>query len=110
MVRPHRITPAETRRQQALAQLGDRVSMARRARGHSQGDLAGLADIGLSTMVAIEAGRPGVALDNLLKVLDALGMLDQFDALLAPAADPVLVQRGVDGLPKRAKTGRRGNI
>lgn len=91
----------------ALEVLGLRVSHARRVRNWTQTELAGLADLGLSTVVAIEAGKAGVGMGNFLRVLDALGMLDQFDEVLDPARDEMLVQHGIDSLPKRAKANRR---
>lgn len=93
--------------EKALEGLGQRVSHARRVRNWTQTELALLAELGLSTIVAIESGKAGVGMGNFLRVLDALGMLDQFDAVLDPARDEMLVQHGIDSLPKRAKANRR---
>lgn len=100
-------TEADRRTEDVLVRLGQRVSHARRVRNWTQTELAGLADMGLSTVVAIESGKAGVGMRNFLRVLDALGMLDHFDAVLDPARDEMLVQHGIDSLPKRAKANRR---
>lgn len=42
-----------------------------------------------------------------LQVLNSLGMLDHFESVLDPASDEMLVQHGIDSLPKRAKANRR---
>ncbi|MFC6281154.1 hypothetical protein ACFQND_07935 [Polaromonas aquatica] len=73
----------------------------------TQTELAGMADLGLSTVVAIEAGKPGVGMGNFIRVVNALGMLDQVDAVLDPARDDMLVQHGINSLPKRAKANKR---
>lgn len=83
------------------------MSHARRVRNWTQTELAGLADMGLSTVVAIESGKTGVGMGKFLQVLNALGMLDHFDSVLDPARDEMLVQHGIDSLPKRAKANRR---
>lgn len=99
--------PADIRITNTLEGLGNRVSNARRVRNWTQSELAGLADMGLSTVVAIEYGKPGVGIGNYLRVLDALGMLEHVDAVLDPSRDGLLVQHGIDTLPKRAKPKRR---
>jgi DNA-binding XRE family transcriptional regulator len=85
---------------QALAALGQRVALARRARQLSQRDLAFLAGVGASSIVALEKGHPGVALGTLARVLDALGLLAEIDQLLPPQRDPALVQHAVRSLQK----------
>jgi y4mF family transcriptional regulator len=73
-----------------LQDLGERVALARRARGLTQRDLAHLAGVGASSIVALEKGHPGVALGTLARALDALGLLAEIDELLAPQRDPAL--------------------
>jgi transcriptional regulator with XRE-family HTH domain len=85
---------------QALSALGQRVALARRARQLSQRDLAFLAGVGASSIVALEKGHPGVALGTLARVLDALGLLAEIDQLLPPQRDPALVQHAVRSLQK----------
>lgn len=98
---------AERRTEQALIRLGQRVSHARRVRNLTQTELAGQAELGLSTIVAIEAGRSGVGMGNFFRVVDALGMLEQVEGVLDPSRDDMLVQHGIDSLPKRAKANKR---
>lgn len=74
----------------ALQDLGERVALARRARGLTQHDLAHLAGVGASSIVALEKGHPGVALGTLARTLDALGLLAEIDELLAPQRDLAL--------------------
>ncbi len=74
----------------SLQDLGERVALARRARGLTQRDLAHLAGVGASSIVALEKGHPGVALGTLARALDALGLLAEMDELLAPQRDPAL--------------------
>lgn len=74
----------------ALQELGTRVAVSRRARGLTQRDLAHLADVGVSTIVALEKGHPGVALGTLARALDAIDKLPELDEVLAPARDQAL--------------------
>lgn len=74
--------------QAAASALGDRLVTARRAREMTQIELAQAADVGVSTVACLEAGRTGVSIGNLLKVLRTLGLLGQVDELLNPARDP----------------------
>ena len=73
-----------------MQDLGERVALARRARGLTQRDLAHLAGVGASSIVALEKGHSGVALGTLARALDALGLLAEIDELLAPQRDPAL--------------------
>lgn len=72
----------------ALERLGTRLTLARKLRGLTQEDLAHLADVSTSTVRSLEAGADGVAVGNLFKVLQALGLLGQVDQLLDPRNDP----------------------
>lgn len=72
----------------ALERLGVRVTMARKLRGLTQEELGHLADVSTSTVRSLEGGAEGVAMGNLLKVLQALGLLGQVEKLLDPRDDP----------------------
>lgn len=72
----------------SLQSLGSRVTIARKLRGWTQAELAHLADVSLSTIRSIEDGAEGIGVANLLKVMDAFGLLSQVDALLDPRHDP----------------------
>ena len=90
----------------ALQSMGDRATVARKARGLTQADLARLSNVGLSTISSIEAGHDGVTLASLLKVLSALDLLDQADQLFCLEKDPAFIEYGWEHLSKSAR-GRR---
>jgi transcriptional regulator with XRE-family HTH domain len=75
----------------ALERLGVRVTLARKLRGLTQEELGHLADVSTSTVRSLEGGADGVALGNLLKVLQALGLMGQIERLLDPSDDPETV-------------------
>jgi transcriptional regulator with XRE-family HTH domain len=81
--------------------LGQRISVARRVRGLSQSALADLAGVGLSTVTAIEGGRLGVSVGNVLSVLDALGLLGQVEAVAAHGQDQAFVDFALRLVPRR---------
>lgn len=58
----------------ALVGLGAAIRAARKAKGLSQEALAELADIDRSYMGGIERGEHNLAIMNLLKIADALGV------------------------------------
>ncbi len=58
----------------ALISLGDAIRAARKERGLSQEALAELAGIDRSYMGGIERGEHNLAIMNLLKIADALGV------------------------------------
>lgn len=53
--------------------LGDAVRRARKALGLTQPQLALVAGVGVRFIVDLEAGKPTVRLENVLRVLQALG-------------------------------------
>ena len=72
----------------ALERLGTRLTLGRKLRGLTQEELGHLADVSTSTIRSLEDGAEGVAMGNFLKVLQALGLLDQVEKLLNPRDDP----------------------
>lgn len=81
-----------------LLALGERIALARRARELNQRDLAFLAGVGASSIVALEKGHPGVAIGTLVRVLDALGLLSEMDHLVEPQRDAALTQFAISRL------------
>ena len=77
--------------QRELDSLAVRAVVVRKARHLTQADLAHLADVGISTVAAIEGGHDGVSIGNLLKLMSALGILEQTGRLFELQADPGLV-------------------
>jgi len=85
----------------SLAALGERIALARKARALTQRELAFLAGVGASSIVALEKGQPGVAIGTLARVLDALELLAEMDQLLVPGRDPAMVEYAVSRLGDR---------
>ena len=61
--------------------LGDAVRSARKALGLTQPQLALAAGVGIRFIVDLEAGKPTVRLEQVLRVIDALGVELQLDGL-----------------------------
>ncbi|WP_423599594.1 transcriptional regulator [Roseateles sp. MS654] len=91
----------------SLADLGERISLARRARRLTQPDLAAKAGIGLSTLLAIEKGAPTVQIGSVLMVLWALGLEGTFDSLSNLGSDKELSELMADSVPLKVRYKRR---
>lgn len=72
---------------QRIAQLGQRIRIARIRRGWSVVDLATKAGINRNTVTALEQGKPGTAIGVCFAVLWALGLDKTLDAVADPDAD-----------------------
>jgi len=70
-----------------VAQLGQRIRIARIRRGWSIADLASKAGINRNTLSALELGKPGAAVGVFLTVLWALGLERTLDGVADPDAD-----------------------
>ena len=70
---------------QSPQQLGDALRAARKQLGLTQPQLALAAGVGVRFIVDLEAGKPTVRLENVLRVIDALGGELQLGGL--PVAD-----------------------
>jgi y4mF family transcriptional regulator len=68
-------------------QLGDALRAARKQLGLTQPQLALAAGVGVRFIVDLEAGKPTVRLENVLRVIDALGGEIQLSGLSTVAAD-----------------------
>lgn len=91
-----------------LRGLGERISVARRARGLTQADLAAKAGVGLSTIVAIEKGRPTVQFGFWLSALWALDLLEGFESIAwLGAADNASLLEAQLPMRVRARGGKR---
>jgi len=76
-------------------QLGDALRAARKQLGLTQPQLALAAGVGVRFIVDLEAGKPTLRLENVLRVIDALGGEIQLMGLpLIPAANPVSNDHG----------------
>jgi len=75
-------------------QLGDALRAARKQLGLTQSQLALAAGVGVRFIVELEAGKPTLRLDNVLRVIDALGGEISLDGLPSAVAE---VRREDDG-------------
>ncbi len=72
---------------QRIAQLGQRIRVARVRRGWAVADLAAKAGINRNTLTALEQGKPGTAIGVCITVLWALGLDKTLDAVADPDTD-----------------------
>jgi y4mF family transcriptional regulator len=72
-------------------QLGTALRSARKHLGLTQPQLALAAGVGVRFIVELEAGKPTLRLENVLRVIDALGFDIQLNGLPSLASDD---QRG----------------
>src|SRR3954469_25401705 len=70
-----------------VAQLGQRIRVARIRRGWSVAELANKAGINRNTLTALELGKPGTALGVCVTVLWALGLEKTLDIVADPDID-----------------------
>ena len=70
-----------------VAQLGQRIRVARIRRGWSVADLAVKAGINRNTLTALELGKPGTAVGVCITVLWALGLDKSLEAVANPDTD-----------------------
>jgi transcriptional regulator with XRE-family HTH domain len=70
-----------------VAQLGQRIRIARIRRGWSVADLASKAGINRNTLTALELGKPGTSVGVCFSVLWALGLDRTLDGVADPDAD-----------------------
>lgn len=70
-----------------VAELGQRIRVARIRRGWSVVELASKAGINRNTLTALELGKPGTAIGVFFTVLWALGLDKSLDAVADPDGD-----------------------
>ena len=68
-------------------QLGNALRFARKKLGLTQPQLALAAGVGVRFIVDLEAGKPTLRLENVLRVIDALGGEVQLSGLPSPVAN-----------------------
>jgi transcriptional regulator with XRE-family HTH domain len=94
-----------------LRAAGDDLATWRKLRGLTQAQLADRAGISRDTLARLERGDGGVSIENLLRVLRALGVLAAFSHALDPFETDVGRLRSEERLPQRVRprnlTGRR---
>ncbi|HEY8814243.1 MAG TPA: helix-turn-helix transcriptional regulator [Candidatus Dormibacteraeota bacterium] len=98
--RARRLPPAIER---ALRDAGEDVIAWRKLRGLTQAQLAERADVGVNTLRRLEHGDGGITLENLLRILRVLGVLDGLSRSLDPYESDVGRLRSDQQLPKRVR-------
>jgi len=97
-----RAVPSSIRR--ALRDVADDVVTWRKLRGLTQAQLADRSDVSRGTVGRLEGGDGGVSLENLLRVLRSLGVLDGVVEALDPYETDVGRMRSDEQLPQRVRT------
>jgi transcriptional regulator with XRE-family HTH domain len=98
--RARRLPPAIDR---ALREAGDDVIAWRKLRNLTQAQLAERADVSVNTLRRLEHGNGGITLENLLRILRVLGVLDGVSRSLDPYESDVGRLRSDQQLPKRVR-------
>ena len=93
--------------EELLRRLGERVSVARRARQLTAADLAAKAGISLRTLASIERGAPTVQIGYWMSVLWALDILSSFESLARLGRGEESSALLEDQLPKRVRYRRQ---
>ncbi len=99
--RDARPVPPPVRR--ALRLIADDVSAWRKLRGLTQAQLADRSSVSRDTLMRLEGGDGGVSVENLLRVLRALGVLDSVPRALDPYETDVGRMRSDEQLPQRVR-------
>ncbi len=87
----------------ALRDAGEHVVAWRKLRNLTQAQLAERADVGVNTLRRLEHGDGGITLENLLRILRILGVLDGLSRSLDPYESDVGRLRSDQRLPKRVR-------
>jgi transcriptional regulator with XRE-family HTH domain len=96
-----RSMPAPVRR--ALRNVGDDVSAWRKLRGLTQAQVADRSGVSRGTLARLERGDGGVSIETLLRVLRALGVLDELPKALDPYETDIGRLRSDEQLPQRVR-------
>jgi len=100
--RAGRPAPPPVRR--ALRQVADDVVTWRKLRALTQAQLADRAGVSRATLLRLENGDGGVSIENLLRILRALGLLDNVPRALDPYETDIGRLRSDEPLPQRVRT------
>lgn len=99
--RRSRRTPPAIRR--ATRGLSEDIVAWRKLRGLTQAQLADRSGIGRATLARFEQGDGGINLESLLRVLRALGILENLTRALDPYESDVGRLRADEELPRRVR-------
>ena len=100
----NRRAPTPVRR--GLRSLAESIATWRKLRGLTQAQLAERADVSRGVIRRVEAGGGGVSLENLLRILRALGIQDLLIEALDPLASDIGRLRSDQELPRRVRPRR----
>lgn len=100
MGRPRRTPPAVKRAARGLA---EDVAAWRKLRGLTQAQLADRAGISRATLARFEQGDGGISLESLLRILRALGILENLTKALDPYESDIGRLRSGEELPQRVR-------
>jgi transcriptional regulator with XRE-family HTH domain len=89
--------------QRALRAIAGNAVVWRKLRGITQAQVADRADVSVNTVRRFERGDGGVTLENCLRILRALGVLDVVPRALDPYETDVGRLRADEQLPKRVR-------
>lgn len=98
-------TPTPRPVTRALTTTGEHLRRWRLLRGLQVGEVADRAGVSVSTVSRLESGQ-GASVENLLRVLRALGVMDQMVQALDPLTTDVGRLRAQEQLPKRVRRPR----
>ena len=87
----------------ALREVGDDVVVWRKLRGLTQVQLADRAGVSPNTLRRLENADGGITLENVLRILRALGVLDSLSRALDPYETDVGRLRADEQLPQRVR-------
>jgi transcriptional regulator with XRE-family HTH domain len=96
-----RVAPLPVRR--AERQIAQHLVAWRKLRGLTQTQLADRSGVARGTIQRIEAAEKGVSVENLLRVLRGLGLLENLPRALDPLASDVGRLRSDERLPQRVR-------
>jgi transcriptional regulator with XRE-family HTH domain len=97
---PRTVSPPIRR---ALRSVGDDIATWRKLRGLTQTQLADRSGVSRDTVSRLEGGGGGVSVENLLRVLRALGILDSLPKALDPHRSDLGRLRSDEQLPQRVR-------
>jgi transcriptional regulator with XRE-family HTH domain len=103
-MRPKSPSPVAVRR--ALRDASESVRAWRKLRGLTQAQVADRAGVARETVIRLERGDGGVSVENLFRVLRALGILDGVPRALDPYESDVGRLRADEQLPQRVRPRR----
>jgi len=83
--------------------MADNMVVWRKLRGLTQAQVADRAGISINTLRRLEAADGGVSLENVLRVLRALGVLESVPRALDPYETDVGRMRSEEQLPRRVR-------